>query len=75
MGPLPVGGRFHAVTDAGGVLLNIREPHSVRRAFRDMTAAVKAQYPDARRFFAKHGAQPLHQVDVVSLRRDDAGDG
>lgn len=35
-------------TDVGGVLLNIREPHSVRRAFRDMTESVKAQFPDAR---------------------------
>ena len=34
-------------TDVGGVLLNIREPHSVGRAFRDMTAAVQEVYPDA----------------------------
>ncbi len=35
-------------TDVGGVHLNIREPHSVHRAFREMTDSVKMQYPDAR---------------------------
>jgi acetyltransferase len=35
-------------SDVGGVRLNISEPHAVRRAFREMTASVKALYPDAR---------------------------
>ena len=35
-------------SDVGGVRLNIREPRSVRTAFREMTEAVGAQYPDAR---------------------------
>ena len=35
-------------TDVGGVRLNIREPHSVRTAFREMIDEVKAQRPDAR---------------------------
>jgi acetyltransferase len=35
-------------TDVGGVRLNIREPHSVRTAFREMTEQVKSQCPDAR---------------------------
>lgn len=35
-------------SDVGGVRLNIREPHSVRTAFREMMDGVKAQCPDAR---------------------------
>jgi acetyltransferase len=35
-------------SDVGGVRLNIREPMSVRTAFREMMASVKAQEPDAR---------------------------
>ena len=35
-------------SDVGGVRLNIREPHSVRTAFREMTDAVKAVNPEAR---------------------------
>jgi acetyltransferase len=35
-------------SDVGGVRLNIREPRSVRTAFREMTDAVKALRPDAR---------------------------
>ena len=35
-------------SDVGGVRLNIREPRSVRTAFREMMDAVKAQRPDAR---------------------------
>ncbi len=35
-------------SDVGGVRLNIREPRSVRTAFREMTESVKALCPDAR---------------------------
>ena len=35
-------------TDVGGVRLHIREPHSVRAAFREITEDVAAQLPDAR---------------------------
>ena len=35
-------------SDIGGVRLNIREPRSVRTAFREMMDGVKAQMPDAR---------------------------
>ncbi len=35
-------------SDVGGVRLNIREPRSVRTAFREMTESVKALRPDAR---------------------------
>lgn len=35
-------------SDVGGVRLNIREPRSVRTAFRDMMERVRAQRPDAR---------------------------
>ena len=35
-------------SDVGGVRLNIREPRSVRTAFREMMDAVKVQSPDAR---------------------------
>jgi acetyltransferase len=35
-------------TDVGGVHLNIREPRSVRAAFREMLDSVHAQRPDAR---------------------------
>tara|TARA_R110002110_G_scaffold205066_5_gene416857 strand:+ start:36693 stop:39374 length:2682 start_codon:yes stop_codon:yes gene_type:complete len=35
-------------TDVGGVHLNIREPHSVRNAFRDMMSEVSVAYPEAR---------------------------
>jgi len=35
-------------SDVGGVRLNIREPRSVRTAFREMMERVKAQAPDAR---------------------------
>ncbi|MDJ0741397.1 MAG: bifunctional acetate--CoA ligase family protein/GNAT family N-acetyltransferase [Gammaproteobacteria bacterium] len=35
-------------SDVGGVRLNIREPRSVRTAFREMTDSVKAKLPDAR---------------------------
>jgi acetyltransferase len=35
-------------SDVGGVRLNIREPRSVRTAFREMTEAVKSVMPDAR---------------------------
>ena len=35
-------------SDVGGVRLNIREPRSVRTAFREMMDSVKAQSPDAR---------------------------
>lgn len=35
-------------SDVGGVRLNIREPKSVRTAFREMTDSVKEAYPDAK---------------------------
>ncbi|MCG6937111.1 MAG: bifunctional acetate--CoA ligase family protein/GNAT family N-acetyltransferase [Gammaproteobacteria bacterium] len=35
-------------SDVGGVRLNIREPMSVRTAFREMMASIKAHDPDAR---------------------------
>ncbi len=35
-------------SDVGGVRLNIREPRSVRTAFREMMDSVRAQRPDAR---------------------------
>jgi len=35
-------------SDVGGVRLNIREPRSVRTAFREMTDSVKAAFPEAR---------------------------
>ena len=35
-------------SDVGGVRLNIREPRSVRTAFREMTDTVRASRPDAR---------------------------
>ncbi|MCB1802077.1 MAG: acetate--CoA ligase family protein, partial [Gammaproteobacteria bacterium] len=34
-------------SDVGGVRLNIREPHSVRTAFREMTESVRSAYPNA----------------------------
>jgi acetyltransferase len=44
-------------SDVGGVRLNIREPRSVRTAFREMTDAIKASNPDAR----------IHGVTVESM--------
>jgi acetyltransferase len=35
-------------TDVGGVRLNVSEPHAVRRAYREMTGAVKSRFPEAR---------------------------
>jgi acetyltransferase len=51
-------------TDVGGVWLNITEPHSVQRAFREMTEAVGAQYPDAR----IDGVTVEHMVDKPHAR-------